>query len=184
MAERKSSYARVEDDWYVEPRWAVEALKDRVQFLGGVHDPCCGMGMIPAVLNGSGADKVDRGYGFPTIDFLTDASNYANIVTNPPYGKEVIGKILDRAFALALDRVAVLVQLSFLASQGRWALFENRDLYPPVERVIIFSRRPSMPPGSLLAEHGEEVRGGGSKDYCWIVWRKHHRAPPIIEWAL
>lgn len=184
MAERASSYERVEDDWYVEPLWAVEALRDRVQFLGDVHDPCCGMGTIPKVLLGTGADKVDRGFGYQVKDFLQEDRTFANIVTNPPYGKQIVGKILDRAFGLTLDRVAILVQLSFLSSKGRWAYFENRDLYPPVERVIVFSRRPSMPPGAELLKHGEEIRGGGSKDYCWIVWRKHHRAPPIIEWAL
>ena len=184
MAERASSYKRDPYDWYCEPAWTVEALASRITFLGAIHDPCCGMGTIPETLNGTGADLIDRGYGYPAVNFLDDHEERANIVTNPPYEKRLIGKIIDHAFAVAQDRVAILVQLSFLASQSRWSWFENRQFYPPLERVIIFSRRPSMPPGEMLVKHGEEIRKGGSKDYCWIVWRKHHRAPPIIEWAM
>ena len=174
MSERASSFERDPHDFYVEPAWAVETLAQRVQFLGKVHDPCCGMGTIPKVLNGTGADLVDRGYGFTVLDFLMDNTFQPNIVTNPPYG--IAEQIIEHAFRLALDRVAVLVQVKFLASQRRHALFERAGADPALERVIMFSRRPSMPPGRMLAEHGEAIRGGGSIDFCWVVWRRHHRA--------
>lgn len=177
MGERPSEYKRDEYDWYVEPEWCVRALANLVNFCGGIHDPCCGKGTIPKVLNGTGADKVDRGFFYPPQDFLTDFNMYDNIVTNPPYG--IAQTIIEHALDRARYRVAALVQTKFLSSQKRHGLF-NR---PETERVIIFSRRPSMPPGWMLWEHGEDYRGNGSIDFCWVVWNKEHNGPCITEWT-
>lgn len=177
MGERPSEYIRDENDWYVEPVWSVQALKDRVQFPEGVHDPCCGCGTIPKLFGGTGADLMDRGFGYECIDFFRDARTYSNIVTNPPYGKGQA--IIERALILARHRVAALVQTKFLASQKRHGLFSR----PEMERVIMFSRRPSMPPGEMLRTHGEAIRGGGSIDFCWVVWNKAHAGPVHLEWA-
>lgn len=176
MGERPSEYERDENDWYVEPEWAVRALKDRVSFVA-VHDPCCGMGTIPRVFGGTGADKIDRGFGFRVQDFLTEDWSYSDIVTNPPYG--IAQDIIERALLLARHRVAALVQTKFLASQRRHALFTR----PEMERVIMFSRRPSMPPGKMLMEHGESIRGGGSIDFCWAIWNRAHVGPVTVEWV-
>lgn len=177
MGERPSEYERDENDWYVEPEWSVHALMDRVQFTADVHDPCCGMGTIPKAFCGTGADIMDRGYGYPVRDFLTDDREYENIVTNPPYG--IAQTIIERALVLARSRVAALVQTKFLASQRRHALFSK----PSMERLIMFSRRPSMPPGKMLVEHGESIRGCGSIDFCWAVWNRAHKGPVTVEWA-
>ena len=74
--------------------------------------------------------------------------------------------------------VAFLTQLKFLASQRRYPLWAQ------VERVIIYSKRPSMPAGELLMEKGEACRGGGSIDFCWIVWHVGVHTQPSIEWSL
>lgn len=181
MGERPSEYVRDDNDWYVEPEWCVEALKARVPFFGGIHDPCCGMGTIPRVMGGTGADLMDRGYGYPQRDFLKDWAAYDNIVTNPPYG--IAEQIIAHALTIAKHRVAALVQVKFLASQRRHKLFTERMRSIQTERVIMFSRRPSMPPGEMLREHGEAIRGGGSIDFCWIVWERGHPGPVHLEWA-
>jgi len=177
VGERPSEYERDTNDWYVEPNWCVEILKGRAPFTGAVHDPCCGMGVIPTVMGGTGADIVDRGYGYPAQDFLLDRRHYDNIITNPPYG--IAQRIIEHALTLASGRVAALVQVKFLASQKRHALFSDERM----ERVIMFSRRPSMPPGELLQAHGESIRGGGSIDFCWAVWNQQHTGSTQIEWA-
>ena len=178
MGERPSEFRRDVNDWYIEPSWAVEALRDRVHFDGWVHDPCCGRGTIPSVIGGSGSDLVDRGYGYPVQDYLQDTRVQDNIITNPPYG---IGqKIIEHALAHTKRRVAALMQLRFLATQARNPLFSRQSM----EHVIIFSRRPSMPPGKMLQEHGEKIRGGGSIEFCWMVWNNEHTgSKPTIEWA-
>ena len=77
--------------------------------------------------------------------------------------------------------IAIVAQAKFLYSQGRYQLFQRRDM----DCVIHLSRRPSMPPGKLLAEKGEACRGGGSMDYCWAVWRLGRKpGPAVVRWAL
>lgn len=178
MGERPSEYIRDVNDWYVEPAWCIEALQERVNFEGNTHDPCCGSGTIPGVLCGTGADLVDRGFGFDVRDYLSDVNVYDNIVTNPPYG--IAQQIIEHALGHVRYRVAALVQSKFLASQRRHKLFMRHDM----ERVIMFSRRPSMPPGGMLQKHGETIRGNGSIDYCWVIWNRYHDDPCTIEWAL
>jgi hypothetical protein len=175
MGERPSEYIRDANDWYVEPVWAVEALKKRVPMVD-VHDPCCGMGTIPRVFKGTGADLMDRGYGYPVTNFRLDETPRRNIVTNPPY--RIAQFVIEHALKLAQERVAALVQMKFLCSQKRYNLFSRSDM----ERVIVFSRRPSMPPGQMLETHGESIRGGGSIDFCWAVWNKNHNGPTQLEW--
>jgi hypothetical protein len=77
-------------------------------------------------------------------------------------------------------RVAVLVNTDFRHSQERYPLFTRHR----PELIIVLSQRPSCPPGEVLQLHGEEVRGGGSINFDWIVWRRGHNGPCVHEWAL
>jgi hypothetical protein len=193
MAERHSEYERDEHDWYVEPVWAVHRLAERVTFEGAIHDPCCGIGTIPLALidafggllhadRASGADLVDRDGGtWPVQDFLTDYAPRDNIVSNPPF--KIGNLIAEHALKIVQPGgvVALVCNAKFLFSQARHPLF-NR---PEMERVIVFSRRPSMPPGEMLARLGEGCRGGGSIDFVWCVWRvgKTERGC-TVDWTL
>jgi tRNA G10 N-methylase Trm11 len=184
MGERHSEYEREENDWYVEPAWAVEALFAKVNFVGRIHDPCCGGGTIPITARNmgyqaSGTDKVVRNKIFAQQDFLKDHRVFHNIVTNPPYAKAQ--EIIEHALKHTIGRVAVLTQLKFLASQGRYPMFNDKRM----EKVLIFSRRPSMPTGQMLEEHGEKIRGNGSIDYCWLIWN-HSKTRRIVttEWII
>lgn len=183
-----TDYDRDADDWYVEPRWTVEALLDAEPFVGSVWDPACGGGTIPDVCRGRGmrafgSDKVYRGYGLREADFLSEGRcpdidpPYDNIITNPPYkDAEAFAR---RALDLAHFKVAMLVQRGFLYSQDRYPLFTET----PVARIYHLSSRPSMPPGALLAA-GEIKARGGKVDYCWVVWAKDHKGPPTTHWLL
>lgn len=178
MGERKSEYELAEHGWYVEPEWCIKALVERVPFVGQIHDPCCGLGTIPRITGGSGADLIDRGFGFPARDFLTDETIYDNIVTNPPYGK-LAQPIIEHALKHTRRYVCALVQTKFLHSQGRHNLFSRDEM----ERLIMFSRRPSMPPGEVLVKHGESIRGNGSIDFCWAIWNAQGNPGPVtVEW--
>lgn len=186
MGERHSEFARDANDWYVEPGWCVDRLLDRYH-LTEIHDPCCGGGTIVDAAQkrgilATGSDIVDRASGrFQIADFRDRNLSEANIVTNPPF---VIAADIVR-HALSVVRtggiVAVVAQAKFLFSQSRNPVFDS----PLMERVIAFSKRPSMPPGKMLAELGEACRGGGSIDFVWCVWRvgKTDRGC-AIEWTL
>lgn len=187
MGERHSEFTREADDHYVDPSWCTERLLDRYPELHVMHDPCCGLGTIvdAALARGitcTGSDIIDRAKGrFPTADFRKCRWTEKAIVTNPPF---IIAADIVR-HALTIVRpggiVAVIAQAKFLFSQGRHATFDH----PSMERVIVFSKRPSMPPGKMLAELGESCRGGGSLDFCWCVWRVGKIVPGcVMEWTL
>lgn len=186
MAERHPESARAADDWYVEPAWCVDILLRRGPIMGSLHDPCCGFGTIPnrareLGILATGADLRSRAPGWPVVDFFSDHTAHENIVTNPPYNIAV--KIIEHALAHTQTSgyVCALVQAKFLFSQKRKPLFDRAEM----ERVIILSRRPSMPPGEALLEHGEAIRGGGSIDFCWAVWRVGKiSGAPVIKWAM
>jgi hypothetical protein len=85
---RNSSYARVDKDFYVEPRWCVELMLDAETFDGDVLDPCCGIGTIPSVclargIFARGSDIVDRGFG-KMRDLFTITEPVDNIISNVP----------------------------------------------------------------------------------------------------
>jgi len=187
MSEGRSAYARAADDWYVEPPWVSERLLDAERFDGGAHDPACGVGAIPDVLASrglpsSGADIVDRAQGkFALRDFLIPIPSPAwpNIVCNPPASKLI--PFVEQALAPVEPGglVAVLAPLKWAASQGRYDLFSR----PEMERVVILSRRPSIPPGELLKAEGEAIRKCGSIDFGWFLWRAGKGKPgPRIDW--
>jgi hypothetical protein len=187
MGERHSEFDRDKNDFYVEPSWCVDRLLARYPEITSLHDPCCGRGTIvdAALKRGviaTGADIVDRARGrFPVKDFLSDQKPQCAIVTNPPF--KLAEQIVERAMNVVDDwgLIAIIAQAKFLSSQGRFPLFDH----PSMEKVIIFSRRPSMPPGEMLEQLGESCRRNGSIDFAWMVWRVGKTAPGAqIEWTL
>lgn len=180
-------YDRHGEDWYVEPAWCTELLIQAEPFEGSVWDPACGKGNVVYEFHKRGhnviaTDIVNRGCWllYDTHDFLAPGPprfEPDNIVTNPPY--RLTEAFIYRALTIARHKVAMLTNLRFLASQGRYTLFTQT----PVRRVHVLSSRPSMPPGDLL-ETGERKAAGGSQDYCWIVWEQGYAGPPTINWLI
>ncbi len=173
------TYQRNDNDFYIEPRWCIEALIKAIKFEGQIHDPACGTGKIPLTFTAHGFtctahDLIDRGFGVSGIDYLKDTNIYDNIVTNPPYNKSEL--FIKRALYNVTGRVAILARIAFLASQKRYELFTD---YITPEKVVILSRRPSMPPGGLGI-----IPQGGKTDFCWIVWNRNHIGPSEICWVL
>lgn len=178
-----TDHAREANDWYVEPSWCVDLLLKAVEFTGGVWDPCCGSGTIPkAVLahrdyaNGDvgGSDLVARGFCEGGSDFFADQGPWCNLIFNPPYARAE--QFILHAIEVATHKIAAIVNLKFLASQGR----RERLFKPhPPAYVLILSRRPSMPPGGS----GIEAKGG-TADYCWIVWDNQETGCllPNVRW--
>ena len=199
---RSETYAQDRLDWYVEPPWAVDAilpvlLRDLGWRGDRWHDPCAGVGTIPAACRRhgiacTGSDVADRGVPGvePKVDFLSplpafQAGQFEVIISNPPYlGSKGIIAAGDAALRIA-PRVALLAPLPFLASQGRHALFTRQW---PVRAVIVLSKRPSMPPGDVAVEERAAGRDpkGGKEDYVWIALdRDDNRAPwPPMTWIV
>lgn len=174
---------REANDWYVEPEWAVRGLLDVQRFSGTIWDPACGKGTIPRTLKACGhtrvlaTDLIDRGYGLGGVDFLAPAKPPGgvaidNIVSNPPFDRAA--DFLRLALALARHKVALLLRLSWLESEGRRWVFDET----PLAAIHPFGCRVSMPPGSSA----EEAKGGAVA-FMWAVWDWSHPvgAPPILR---
>ena len=193
-----AGYAKSPFDWYVEEQWVTQALieaADQHYLDGGpssswerVWDPCAGSGNVlkafssAALGKGGWASDIEfRGYDprkplFTQIDFLAPMKvlkPYAprgkfSIVSNPPfsYKKGIAEAIIRRALALATNKVAMLLPIKYLASQGRYALFND---HPP-RTIYILCKRPSMPPGALIAELGDKAFARGKMDFMWVLW--------------
>lgn len=173
---RASGYTRAAHDWYVEPRWCVDALLDVEEFVGRSWDPSCGSGNIPMTMRERGlscwgSDIADRGFGTTGLSFFDAPDTVENIVTNPPYG--IIEEYVTRALAHATYKVAVLARLALLEGVKRRAMLEST----PLARVWVSSRRISMPPGGS----GIEAKGG-SVAFAWFVWDHVHSGPPTVGW--
>lgn len=180
LRHRTGDYERHAEDWYVEPAWCWDVLFDRIAFYGTILDPACGggTGLERSAAHGYlaiGSDIVDRGCGGQTFDFLAPDYPYRaeNVVCNPPY--RLAAEFARKGLQIGAKRVALLVPLPFLASQGRYSLFAES----PVSHVVVLSKRPSMPPG------GQEIAAtGGKEDYCWVVWSRDRAARPVILWGM
>lgn len=175
---RSRIFARDSLDWYVEPVWVTELLLGAETFLGAVWDPACGGGNVLRALTAAdyaaiGTDVVDRGAPhFAGIrDFLTCAAAglAPNLVFNAPfYRAEGTEAFIRHALTLVhpeIGKVAAFVDLKFLASARRaGGLYAE---HPPA-RIHVLGRRPSCPPGEMLAAGGKA--SGGTADWCWLVW--------------
>jgi hypothetical protein len=108
-----SGYARVHKDFYVEPRWVVEALLDVESFVGAILDPCCGSGTIPSVCLSRGlpttdSDIVNRGFG-QVRDLFDIVDPVDNIISNVPNG--IAERCARHMITLARHKVALILPM-------------------------------------------------------------------------
>src|SRR5271166_3019585 len=161
-------YPRKQNDLYIDEPWCSERLFEKVIFQGPIHDPACGTGNIVKAAHAAGYglstanDLVDRGFRAKVYtnepfeqDYLKDTKTYFNIVTNPPYNLD--DEFIEHALRYTKYKVAVLVRLAFLAGQARYKKLYSKT---PPTTVLVFSKRPSMPPPGVPV-------GGGKTDFCW-----------------
>jgi hypothetical protein len=142
---RRSGYARVDGDFYVEPRWLVHRLLDVEAFEGAVHDPCCGSGTIPSIclergIPATGSDFVYRGFG-EVRDLFDLNEPFDNFISNVPY--KIAEACARHMLTLVRRKVVLILPLTFWESRERDQFFRE---YPPV-RFWACGDRPSMPPG-------------------------------------
>jgi hypothetical protein len=181
-----SGYDRADGDFYIEPRWIVEALLRVETFEGAIHDPFCGGGNIVGAclqqgLVASGSDRFDRGFG-ERRDAFNIVEPLENLISNPPFAR--IEDVIRHFLPLVRRKLALLARLNVLEGQDRRALFRAS----PPARVWVSSRRASIPPGDLA--HPRDQFGavtplpasGGSTAYCFVVWDRDYAGPTVLDW--
>jgi hypothetical protein len=174
MRQRNLGYERQDKDFYPTPAWVTEALLRTVCLPKRIWEPCCGDGAMARVLESHGhhvvaTDLVDRGYGEGDRDFLMESrlpDGVTAVVTNPPYGKTLLPKIVDHALELTRPvggMVALLVNV-----QWQTAAENSKRLRIPVfDASVILTDRIRFIPDT-------DERPG--EDHCWLVW-DHSRTP-------
>jgi hypothetical protein len=172
-------WERAADDFYpTRPRWVIDRLLDAEIFIGEVIDPCCGSGTIVVAcrerhLPSEGWDIRDRGLaGTQVRNFLEYAGpRPCNFIFNVPFC--LAQQFAEHAVELARHKTAMLFPVRSLNAAG-WL----RRL--PASRIWLITPRPSMPPQSHI-ERGGKV-GGGSIDFCWIIFEPKHVGAPRLRW--
>lgn len=182
-------------DWYVEEEWVTHRLCDYVELERDVTyiDPCAGRCAIPRALTergfqAAGTDKfrrTDSSLFLFEHDFLGDQASIVehwhplSIIMNPPFSYQdgklrrgLAERFVRKALGIATHKVAALLPLKWLASEGRVRLFTE---FPPA--IYVLGERPSMPPGDQLDALGTRAFSRGKVDYVWLVWDK--RAPRL-----
>lgn len=173
---------RQAEDFYATPPKHTRELLLRERFLGDViWEPSCGEGAISEVLKAEGyrvhsTDLVDRGYG-SVEDFLTASPppGRFDIVTNPPYGRNVIRKYQEKCLEHLEaqpdgSKVALLMRLMTMATTWRKPMYER---WRP--KFYVFSNRIGM------VKAGVEY-DGGMVDYMWVVFEKGKVGRSTVEW--
>lgn len=174
-------WARHPDDWYVEPEWCSERLFEVEPFPLRIFDPACGLGRIvkaarAAGFKARGFDKVRRSdYCEGEADFLKWCGLIPEaIVSNPPF--KVAVEFAAKALEVAEKKVALLLPTLWLHGdeRSRWLA------QTPLEKVLIITPRPSMPPGPVI-EAGI-APGGGKNDFSWFIWSQGFAGRPEVTW--
>jgi hypothetical protein len=110
------------------------------------------------------------------VDFLADDSDFAfdNIITNPPF--KIAEKIIRKALSHRPAKVAMLLNIKFLASVGR---ARNLFHFHPPSRVWVIGDRITMYPAGY-----EGKRGTTTETHAWFVWDASHIGAPSIGWVV
>jgi hypothetical protein len=172
-------WAKEEHGFYIEPEWCSERLFEVEKFNGAIWDPASGIGRVAEAARRAGyrtiaTDMVDRGYPRldACVDFLCCESPRArNIVCNPPF--DLCDQFVRRALHLAGGKVA-MIWLARRLNAARWLA------NTPLARAYLLTPRPSMPPGHVIA--AGEKPGGGTQDFCWLIFSHKHKGPPTLHW--
>jgi len=172
-------WSKEPDGFYVEPSWVSERLFAVEKFEGGIWDPACGIGRIADAARRAdhfvlATDIVDRGYAHFTgrYDFFNcKGMKAANICCNPPFA--VCDQFVRHALEFSLLKVA-MIWLTRRLNAARWL----QDT--PLARIYLLTPRPSMPPGHVIL--AGEKPGGGTQDFCWLVFSRAHKGPPELRW--
>jgi hypothetical protein len=179
----KSGFDRQNKDFYRTPESVTEALLRRVRLPKGIWEPCCGDGAMARVLEAHGhhvvsTDLVYRGYGEGDRDFLTETrlpDGITAIVTNPPYGGELLRRIVDHALELTRPVGGMVVMLT----NSQWSYSEKNSLRC---RIRAFDREIKVIGRIKWFEDVQKADGTKpnrpKENHCWQVW-DHSRTPGI-----
>ena len=178
-ANNLSDVEREKHDYYATDPKAMELLLELETFNHNVLEPSCGEGHLSKVLeehgyNVTSRDLIDRGFGEPHRNFLTETELFdGDIITNPPY--KYAQEFVEKSLSLIPEgnRVAMFLKIQFLESKSRRVFFDEN----PPEVIYVSSSRIKCAMNGDFEQFKESA-----VCYCWFIWRKGFHGNPIIKW--
>ena len=136
-----------------------------------IWEPAAGDGQMVDVLAHfghavRGTDLVDRGRGYELLDFLAAPGAHSPcVVTNPPFALCNDERWFAQAAALDLEYMALLLPLTFFATERGVRLFD-RD---PPQRLRILGFRLDF-----------KAQGAPPANHLWAIWDRAAARRPCI----
>ena len=156
----KPKGARRKLDDYETPSVDTERVCRFIKFRGPILEPASGSGRMARALLTWAGKKVTTADLKRGQDFLKRTKIWkGDIITNPPYHKGMADAFVQHALKLADGRVAMLLEIKYLAGQKR-AKFYNTC---KPEAVIVIPNRVYFFAG------GKQITSQ-FYSHCWVVW--------------
>ena len=163
----QSNYERKENDDYqtIDPR-CILALADTIKLWGRVVDCCApnGSGIVKGLNDiGIHAEGKDDAFGYIKAEW---------IVSNPPYKKGLVDKIINAQ----LDRlgevegVCMLLRNNFDFAKSRWDMFAANPFYYGQIHMLF---RPKW---------FTDDRASPIHNFVWHIWRLRMSGKPVVEY--
>ena len=169
MSQRKSGYARKDNDLYETPEWVTDALIPHLPSgIKHVWEPACGSGMIASALTKHGF-SVSTTDITGDCDFLAQDHTFADaIITNPPYNKA--REFIENAIKIS-PVTAMLLRADYDHAKTRAHLFSKCPSFSKkiaLTKRIVFFEKPGAAP---------------SFNHAWFLWDRNHNGAPTIAYA-
>lgn len=161
-------------DFYKTPAWVTKILLDEEKFEGCIWEPACGDGAICEALKDYGylnvmaSDIKDYGYLNSIFghDFLKEEKSIPNIITNPPFTKNMPLKFMIKCEKLVDKKYALLLPIRYLCGNRR-VKFYSKIRAP--KKIIPISRK-------------IDFGGGAWYEFAWFIWDKAYIGNTQIIW--
>lgn len=182
-----STRERNENDLYSTPPFIVEELLKHEKFSETVWEPCCGEGCIAEALKKFGY-SVKTSDLFPSdeypcqkLDVLSIDKSDIDIVTNPPYGKD-INNIVKHLLSVLVEgrKLAVFCQIRFLESKWRYENIFSKN--PPKTIYVCVNRVGCAKKEHFVKDAKGNLNYPSAVCYVWLVFEKGFQGDPIIKW--
>lgn len=161
-------------DFYKTPEWVTRILLEEESFDGCIWEPACGDGAICEALKNFGylnvmaSDIKDYGYQNSTfgLDFLKEIKKIPNIITNPPFTKNMPLKFMKKCEELVANKYALLLPIRYLCGNQRVKFFSKirapKKIIPIAKKI--------------------DFGGGAWYEFAWFIWDKNYDGNTQIVW--
>lgn len=161
-------------DFYITPKWVTNILCDNEKFEGNIWEPACGDGAIcealidNGYLNITASDIKDYNYqpAFFGKDFLQETKKAINIITNPPFTKNLPLKFMKKCEELATKKYVLLLPIRYMCGNKR----------------VTFYTKIRAPKKIIPIPQKIDFGGGAWYEFAWFIWDKEYSGPTEIIW--